>query len=247
MGVLRSADAMDLARDGAKRQFFRSDAETAIRDLVEDFLRERNDGVRIIHELNMCQGGARADVVAVGQHHLAAVEIKGPWDNTDRVIGQLAAFRMAMPELWLFCAGYNVRDIDIVRYLFPTVGLAEVVHADQGPSRPEVWADEAYRFAWGGNKGTVEREKLSIRIIHPAEIVAPLDRALLNILWVEELRNEAVRASVWQGKGGTHAKLIGALMPLGNTEKIEAVCRQLRQRPTAHRADPAPPPDAREG
>jgi hypothetical protein len=49
---------------------------------------------------------------------------------------------------------------------------------------------------------------------------------------------EAVRHRVWQGKYGTSAKLVSALLKLSHHEQVAAVCRQLRGRDALWRADP---------
>jgi hypothetical protein len=236
--ILSQTSETDVANGAAVRPMFRSDAETAMREVVEQWLRDRLSGARLIHEINMCQGGARIDLVAAGEAHLIGVEIKGPWDSADRVIGQIAAFRMVMPELWLVVAGrMKSATVEIVQYLFPTVGVAEVVHRDGADA--ENWSEREYRAMWGAPGVPVDRSKLLLVVLREPVRVEPLSRALLNMLWVAELQSEAVRAKVWQGKPGTHGKLIDAMTPLSPEEKLAAACRQLRCRPTQHRADDA--------
>ncbi|CAN5478909.1 hypothetical protein BH10PSE7_BH10PSE7_15320 [soil metagenome] len=241
MTVFRESASIDIAEGKAIRPLFRSDAEIAIREVVEDWLRARVVEARIMHEVNMCQGGARVDVLAVGTAVLAGVEIKGPWDNSDRLINQLASFRLALPELWLVAAGRMVAEtFEFASYLFPSLGLVEVVHDSFGPAGAAGWCEANYRAAWGGNfagSRDVDRAMLSLRVHQEATVVAPFDRGLLNVLWVEELRRAAARARVWQGKSATHRPLVEALMVLTTSEKIAAVCEELRCRPTLHRAD----------
>lgn len=223
----------ELAR-AAERPLFRSDAETAIREIIEEWLRQRYPSGRIIHELNMCQGGARIDMMSVAPSAIVGVEIKGPWDNGDRLITQLAAFRCVTTELWLVVAGRNVEVAGLARYLFPSIGIIEIEHA----ALPGRSLENLYREAWGSNSRPVDRDQLSLKIVEQAAPRDPFAASLKAMMWVEELDRIARQARLTQGKGkGTHRSLTSLLDALPLDELLPAVCRELRSRPTAHRAD----------
>lgn len=71
----------------------RSDAEGEIRTDVVAWLRASRPLSRIIHEINVCEGGNRIDVIAVGAAEIIAVEIKSELDKLDRAPAQITAMR----------------------------------------------------------------------------------------------------------------------------------------------------------
>ncbi|MEY3773970.1 MAG: Caulobacter phage Sansa [Verrucomicrobiota bacterium] len=217
------------AVEKAVRRSYRSDAETAMRDVLEDWCRERYPGARLFHELVMNRGTVRADVAAIQPNHLAAFEIKGPYDSSERLIHQIAMFRLAVPELWIVTTERLMADAELVRYLLPSVGVLEVRHRDGGTGEP--YSDSPWR-------GTVDRSALTVHVVHEPDPFAPHPEALLSLCWVAELRSEAIRHRVWQGKDGTHAALLKALLKTTPAEQLSSVCRQLRRRETLFRADP---------
>lgn len=219
------------AIEKAVRRTYRSDAELAMRDVLEDWCRERFPGARMFHELVMNRGTVRADMASIQPAHLAAFEIKGPYDSSERLIHQIAMFRLSVPELWLVVTDRMAADANLVRHLLPSVGVIEIQHRD-AVGRPPSYSDAPWR-------GRVDRAALSVRVIHEAEPFAPHSEALLSLCWVAELRAEAVRHRVWQGKGGTHSALLQALLRLPAADQLASVCRQLRSRETMFRADPA--------
>lgn len=232
MGITLLTPAEEKAQaavEKAVRRAYRSDAETAMRDVLEDWCRVRYPGARLFHELVMNRGTVRADVAAIQPDHFAAFEIKGPYDSAERLIHQIAMFRLAVPELWVVSTSRLMADANLVRYLLPSVGVMEIRHRDAGESQP--FSDSPWR-------GKVDRTALSVHVVHEPEPFTPHPEALLSLCWVAELRAEAVRHRVWQGKDGTHAALLKAMLRTSPSDQISSVCRQLRGRETLFRADP---------
>ena len=196
---------------------YRSAAELQIREAVTEWGRPRWPAARLVHELVMDRGKVRADMAFVEPANLVSLEIKGPSDTVDRLIHQLAMFRLASPETWLVADDRHVRDAKLMHYLLPTIGLAF--------ARPEQRNNMAGRYV--------------VEVAHEPRPFVPHPEALLALLWVPELQEEATTARVWQGKPGTHAALLRAMLKLGPDEQLRAVCRQLRRRNALWRADEA--------
>jgi hypothetical protein len=72
---------------------YRSPAEAEIRKAVVAALRTARPAARIIHEINVKQGGCRIDVIAVGLEEIIAVEIKSERDKLDRLPDQMAEMK----------------------------------------------------------------------------------------------------------------------------------------------------------
>lgn len=220
------------AVEKAVRTSYRSDAEIAMREVLEGWCRTRYPDSRLFHELVMGRGTVRADLAAIKTDHLAAFEIKGPFDNTERLLHQIAMFRLAVPELWIVVAGRHAKDAQVIRHLLPSVGLLEIVHVSN--AQWDASDQRSYRSAW---QGTVDRTALRVEVIAEAEPFTVLPSALLGLCWVAELDAEAKRARLVQGSRNTHDKLATAMERLSPAEQMEAVCRQLRARETMFRAD----------
>src|ERR1700744_4814549 len=124
MTMLREGDEVGQALAPGKDRY-RSDEEIKIRDAVEPWLRERVPGCRIIHELNVGQGQARADIVAVGTDTFHSVEIKSSYDGTSRLMLQAGFFSLCSPFLWIVAATEHLGDVDMISYLLPHVGVIE--------------------------------------------------------------------------------------------------------------------------
>ena len=124
MAILTPAEkASQAAVEKAVRHQYRSDAEIAMRDVLEDWCRTRYPGARLFHELVMDRGKVRADIAAIQPDHIAAFEIKGPYDSAERLVHQIALYRLAVPELWMVVVDRHLKDTDLIRYLLPSVGV----------------------------------------------------------------------------------------------------------------------------
>lgn len=206
----------DAAAAQMSRRVYRSDAELKMRDAVERWGRTKWPDARVVHELVMDRGTVRADVAFVSTAHLVAIEIKSEYDDTSRLLHQAGMFRLAVPELWIACPNRHVDDAKLIRFLLPSIGVL-LTDRDRrvGPLPDEFEIDE----------------------VEQAEPFQPWPASTLSLLWVTELLSEAMLARTWQGSGGTHAKLVNAMLKLTWPEQIAAVCRQLRRRKAFWRAD----------
>lgn len=79
-------------------------AEERIRAKVEAALRREFPAARIVHELNMSQGGIRLDLAAVRTDGLTLVEIKSERDVLKRLRDQVAAARCVTGDVRVYVA-----------------------------------------------------------------------------------------------------------------------------------------------
>lgn len=172
-----------------------------------------------MHEVVMDRGTVRADMAFVQPNHFVSIEIKSQYDDTTRLLQQVGMFRLASPEVWLICADRHRDDADLIKYLFPSIGVATT-----NVDRPT---------------GTLP-EQFEIEVVAEPLPFAPRLEAMLYLLWVAELADEARRARLLQGKTNpSHRNLVRRLLDkLTSEEILAAVCRQLRGRDAFWRADP---------
>lgn len=198
-----------------------SDQEAEIRDLVEAWGRERWPGARVCHELTMGHGACRADIAFIGEKHFATVEIKSGHDSVERLLTQMAWFRLTSPETWVIAASDHAQSVDLVRYLLPTIGVADAVL--QGERRLAVPV------------------RIDVRAEHTA--FAPDLESMAHVLWADELHSECRFHRLWQGgKPPTTRSAVRLLVDaLSRDELTRAVCRRLRARDAVWRADPPIP------
>jgi hypothetical protein len=210
MALLREVEPLDQATRSPMHRF-RSRDELEMRDALESWGRARWPGRRVVHELVMDRGTIRADAAFIGVDTFDVFEIKSGYDGVDRLLHQAAGFALASPRVWIFAHGKHRDDVEMVRHLLPQVGLLRWDPMDGG----------------------------SILLEHEAETRPPHPSALLALCWVAELRAEATRARLWQGKKPpTHKRLVELMKTLSPEEQLAAVCRQLRARQALWRADP---------
>jgi hypothetical protein len=69
-----------------------------LRDGLELIMRQRLPDARVVHELVMGAREVRADVVAIAPNHIAAVEVKGAYDNVSRLMHQVGMFQLCVPR-----------------------------------------------------------------------------------------------------------------------------------------------------
>lgn len=211
-GLVTETDAWDQVKPARS---YRSQDELDIREAVDRWGRAKWPEARVVHELVMQRGKVRADMAFVSPAHLVSVEIKSQWDTVDRLLNQIAMFRLATPETWIVADNRHARDADLLHYLLPSIGVARA-----------------------------ERDKLHSGPFHVIEVRQPgafasYPEALLSLLWVAELASECAIFRLGNaGPRATHASLVKSLMRLTTDEQIAAVCRQLRGRDALWRADP---------
>ena len=216
VGLIRTTTS-EQAATGPQRWIYRSQAELDMRVAVERWGREKWPDARVCHELVMDRGKVRADVAFVSPDHFAVVEIKSVSDIADRLLTQVGMFRLACPEVWIAAQTKHIGDAELVRFLLPSVGvLVTQLENDHGPLPERIDLEQVYPACPGS--------------AHPS--------AMLHLLWVDELFDEAKRYGLIQGKPRlTHANLVKRLLRLSYDEQIVAVCRQLRARNAFWRAD----------
>jgi len=195
---------------------YRSKRELRMREVVDEWLRGRTVGARIVHELVIGRGESRIDMAAIEPARIVAVEIKSHFDVTDRMLAQLSYATLACGEAWIVTeAGddHQKRAVELLLYLLPCVGWAEIGRDDSLSVRNEATA----------------------RAPHPW-----LESALC---WVAELTSAAVRARLYQPgkKPPTHTFLTSLWQQQDATERTAAICAQLRARDAFWRADPVMP------
>lgn len=224
MSLIRETTPEAAARFNESPRAHRSNAELAIRVAVEEWGRAKWPGARVVHELVMDRGNVRADMAFVGTDHFVSVEIKGMFDVSHRLIHQVAMFRVASPEIWVVADEKFDDDVDLIGHLLPSVARAAVRRDGEPVGRH------------GFDRAVTGIEEIG----QPGEF-APIPRAMLALLWAEELYEETLRHRLIMkrtSKRPAHRKLIDLMLRLEPAEQVAAVCRQLRARNAFWRADP---------
>lgn len=184
--------------------------EVELRALTDAWGRARWPDARVCHELVIDRGSFRLDVAFVSPQHLAIVEIKSGYDTMDRAIHQCAMARAAGCEAWLITDRRHDKDVRLVKFLLPSIGIAEAV-----------------------DRGTIPR---SLEVLAEPDLsVGPHPEVMCSLLWVSELC-AALRMS--GKKPATHRQLVARLAALDEATRIRLVCQQLRGRDALWRADP---------
>lgn len=208
------------AAEAATRNGFAARSELELRNGIEALLRERYSGARIVHELVMGAREVRADVVAIDTNHMAAVEVKGSYDNVTRLMHQVGMFQLCVPEVWICCAKNHADDAKLIRHLIPSVGI--VVGTNMNKEYHRRTDEEALKLE-------VEAEP------QPREVVPEM---LLEMLWAEELRAACTQLRISTSSITTRPKCIAAILEVAKPdEMMSAVCAQLRMRNAVWRAD----------
>lgn len=202
----------------AAERSYRSKRELRMREVVDEWLRRRTFAARIVHELVIGRGESRIDMAAIEARRIIAVEIKSHYDVTDRMLNQISFATLACGEAWIVTeAGdeHQARAVELLLYLLPSVGWAEISRADVLTVRSEAVP----------------------RAPHPW-----LEAAMC---WVAELTDAAVRTRLYQpGKRPpTHSFLTSLWAQQDACERTAAICAQLRARDAFWRADPRVPLD----
>jgi hypothetical protein len=228
MAIIRPNSPTDRIHTDAVGRFnYRSSAEITIREVLNGWSRKRWPTGRVVHELVVAQGMARADMSVISPNTIAALEIKGPNDDTKRMIHQLGFFRLSVPELWLMVAEPFEEDALLMHYLLPTIGVAVI----RGLTK------ERWREDLGQLKMETIKEPLPFK---------PDPKMLLTMMWVSELKEECRTHSL--SDKGAHRALVDRMdAELTYDQKLAATCRQLMLRDFLYRsdapqfhADPAP-------
>jgi hypothetical protein len=205
-----------------------SAAEERIREKAEAMLRRALPQGRIIHELVLTQGGVRIDLACVTEDAIFVVEIKSEKDTLTRLAAQLTASLKVANRTYL-CAAPKW-DAEIKRL---------------GRSQTDERVPHRYGYSFAANPDYLADLGRAVVLIETddgfaeprwgrADTRVSDSRALLNMLWADELRRltgQPPRASrgvciAWAYEFMTHRAI------------RRGVCKALRARGFP-RADPA--------
>jgi hypothetical protein len=212
----RRHGTMDSGRPGRAAR-----SELALRNAMEDMMRQRMPDARMCHEMVMGGGTVRADLVAVGPAHIAAIEVKGAYDDTSRLLHQIGMYQLCVPEVWMVVDDKHRDDANLIRHLLPSVGLITadgVTHLNHD---------------WNGAERPV-----TVEIVAEPDPRPPVPVMALEMLWANELRSACAVLRVTCGPKATRAAMIRAILDVVPMPEIQmAICRELRGRDAQWRAD----------
>jgi len=225
MMIKDSEDWAMTAEAAARRMGYASRSELRLRNAMEEFLRRRHSDARMCHEMVMGEGKVGAVLVEGTQSHIIAVEVKGDYDNTVRLLHQVGMYQLCVPEVWMIVAkDGHIEDAELIHWLLPSVGLATA----------------------SAMKRDYEQESAEpcvITVLHEPAPRQPVPVMTLRMLWAQELANVCARTRVMAfapSKKPPRAKMIAAVIEkLGPVEIMAETCIELRARQALWRADPA--------
>lgn len=219
MSLIKQSTGHKMPKDSARKTHwgYRSSVELKMREQLEAWCRSRWPGGRIVHELTVFDGEARADMAVFTESHFAAIEIKSPHDNTKRLIHQCAMFHLASPEFWIAVADSHGDDAELIRFLLPNVG---VIHFTGLPQMRSI-------------ENGVEPE---LKVLHEAVAHVPHKASMLKILWRDEMMARAQAHGFGTTSRSTCASLLRDLVKLTDQEALGALCHELRRRKFAFRS-----------
>lgn len=206
-------------------------SELALRNAMEDLMRQRLPGARMCHEMVMGEGRVRADLVAIGETHMAAVEVKGHSDDTMRLLHQVGMYQLCVPEVWMVVDRKHEHDGHLIRHLLPCVGLAV---ADGAAHLDLEWKPD--------------ERPVSFDVLAEPTPRAPVPRMTLEMLWAAELRWLCERMAISLRPKATRSAMIDAiLVHARDGEVLAGACAVLRGRDALWRADKPLPSDWKPG
>jgi len=193
-------------------------SELELRTALEAFCRYRWPAARVVHEIVMGEGRVRADVAAIDAAHIVAIEVKGAYDDTTRLLHQVGMYQLCVPEVWMVVDERHGDDARLIRHLLPSVGLlvgkTERTYRDTGPVELRVDAE------------AVPRD--------------PVWKCALEMLWAEELRSVCERQRISVSTRSTRPYMIANILEVLTPSEIQAaICIELRARQALWRADDA--------
>jgi hypothetical protein len=227
MALMKPSEDWAMTADGAaQRSGYADKAELRLRNAMEMLLRQRHPEARMCHEMVMGAREVRADLVAVCPAHIAAVEVKGDYDNTTRLLHQVGMYQLCVPEVWIVTAkAQHASAAELVRWLMPSVGLIT------GTGFQKEWAKAE------------DAEECVLTIVHEPVPREPVPRQMLEMMWAQELANIVTRKRIMvfapSKKPPRHHMINTALEALNYQEILTEVCTELRARNALWRADAA--------
>lgn len=225
-----------------------SQAEERIRAKIEIALRREFPAARIVHELNMSQGGVRLDMAAVRPDGITLVEIKSERDVLKRLRDQITAALRITGDVRVYAAEKH-------RAALLDAGRSEQADAD-GKTIIDWVTEGSSRIGRSRKNPAYIAELRRARVmIEAGEGFEDLDRyqgvhwlrdvmehmadprAQLEMLWADELRELLARHRVGTTpRASREVNKRLALELLTGRQIRESVCASLRDRPFA-RAD----------
>ncbi len=146
-----------------------SDAEERIRAKAVTLLRQWWPAARVIHELQLEQGGVRIDLAAVEPDWLTVVEIKSELDVLKRLPRQVRQSRVVADEVWIVVAAKHEEAVEEMRRAdWGSFGRSRLL-VEPDPESPLRWAK------WDAKTG---RKRMR---------ADPWQR--FELLWAEEMRS----------------------------------------------------------
>ena len=213
------------AEQAGTRNGWRADHELALRLAMEAVMRGRMPDARMCHEMVMGAREVRADLVAVGPAHIAAIEVKGYGDNVTRLLHQVAMYQLCVPEVWMVLSSDKQEAGRLIKWLLPSCGLM-IGHNMRKDWTPRRGGDPEVRLE-------IEAEPVP-RDPHPL--------MMLEMMWAQELASICNRTKIANvaSKKPRRAKMIEWLMDkVSPADLLRQCCTELRGRNAMWRADPA--------
>jgi len=215
-----------------------SEAEERVRAKAEALLRRLWPDARIIHELQLEQGGVRIDIAAVSPDRIVAVEIKSERDGLKRLERQIRRALDVADQVWVCVAQKHgepcerFRDYPIRSDFETEEAHAAAYRAYRAMRRVRLWVE-------AGTDGAME-EATARNWGWSGHIPDPRER--FDLLWADEQRRALGRhfglIALPSSKGLTRAEMTRqAIEHMTGAEMRRAVCLQLRER-RFPRADP---------
>jgi hypothetical protein len=196
-------------------------SELALRNGMEDLMRQRMPDARMCHEMVMGARAVRADLVAVATNHIAAVEVKGRYDDTSRLLHQVGMYQLCVPEVWIVVDTKHRDDARLIRHLLPSVGLIVgdgLTHLD---------------LEWDSDE-----RPTSLEIVEQAVAKPPVPEMTLEMLWSAELKGVCARLRISVSAKATRPAMIKAILEKAKADEVlRETCTELRSRDALWRAD----------
>ena len=201
-------------------------AEERIRKLAVASMRRRWPEARIVHELQLEQGGIRIDLAAVSPDFLALAEIKSERDVLKRLPAQVRRSIAVADEVWIVVAEKHAQAVADMRSSYAT--------GEDEAARSKRWeVAEALRGARvlvERPHGALEMDTWSMR----ERPNTPDPRRRFDLLWRDEMASALGRhfggAAIPSAKLTRSAMTALAIEHMTGRELRRAVCAQLRDR-----------------
>lgn len=148
----------------------RSSEELAMRDKIDAWGRARWPDARVVHELVVTPN--RIDMAFIRPTDLIGVEIKSSKDTLDRLEGQMHAFRLHIPEVWV---AFAPKWSDHIGYQFNRIEVSDqAVNPTQWVSRDDLTTARMLSLLWAAEARNIAgRMKVSASLRTPLYKLLP--------------------------------------------------------------------------